>query len=487
MRRAFLVSLALLLSACSVSAQPNQQTTGDPPNAQATADAIIARAESTAAAIAQGQTAVNTAEAPIEAVQEPTTPLPAAPTSSSTTAAPAPTPSPMDTAAPPPTKKPVPTSTATPTPEPTNTPIPTPVPTKAPEPEVTVTMYVDAGSTAPPRVRLRTRPSTDSGILRLIDHGEAVAAVQRSVAGDDGDWRKVTYQGQTGYMAAEFLSPQKPKPIPTPTPVPTNTPTPEPTQTLYVDAADEGFTGVVVRDRPSRSGKEIGGYSNGDTVDVIGDPVAGDGRRWYKTEYEGRIGYVSARLLSETPPPPPTPTPAPLPKPIQLSGTGQEVTDPFYLRAPVNRIKFRHRGESNFIVHAFDPSGEEEYLVNVIGNYDGSVPLFGEGEWYLEVDADGPWTARIEAVPMASKPVLSLSGSGDYVSDAFMPSRTGPVPYAFTHSGESNFIVHLYCGDEADYVQNEIGPVENSAVARFAEGPCLWEVNADGEWSIAPK
>jgi len=76
---------------------------------------------------------------------------------------------------------------------------------------------------------------------------------------------------------------------------------------------------------------------------------------------------------------------------------------------------------------------------------------------------------------------------GDQVSGLFLPTKEGAVPFVFTHNGTSNFIVLVTCGGGTDYAQNEIGKVDGSAVVKFSDGPCLWDVQADGEWTISAK
>ncbi len=254
--------------------------------------------------------------------------------------------------------------------------------------------------------------------------------------------------------------------------------------TLYVNTDDGTFDGANVRARPSTKARKVGFLPYGESVEAREHTVtADDGEEWYQVTYAGRDAYVLASLLSEVAP---EPTPAPTGPLVELSGSGQEVTEPFNAPSDVSRVTFTHAGESNFIVTGFGPEGQEELLVNAIGEYEGTVPLFGEGEWYLEIDADGRWTAEIEAVPFSDKPIQRIEKSGDYVSQLFMPVEAGPQPYHFTNTGESNFIVTLYCADSEDLVQNQIGRVDGSAVATFSEGPCLWVVQSDGRWTLRP-
>lgn len=182
----------------------------------------------------------------------------------------------------------------------------------------------------------------------------------------------------------------------------------------------------------------------------------------------------------------PEPTATPVP-PVELSGRGQQVTDKFTLPAPVTRVVATHQGRRNFIIYAYNAAGDKTLVANAIGNYEGSRLLTGEGEFFLEVDADGPWSITVEPVPIDEAAAQGVTGHGDFVSGLFMPGDTGPVPYAFSHVGKRNFIVQLHCAGGSDLAVNEIGSAEGSVIANFKKGPCLWEVEADGDWSLKPK
>ena len=49
-------------------------------------------------------------------------------------------------------------------------------------------------------LRVRKEASLDSGVLGLLAMGEAVEAIE-----EDGDWVSINYEGETGYVAAEFV------------------------------------------------------------------------------------------------------------------------------------------------------------------------------------------------------------------------------------------------------------------------------------------
>ncbi|MCH7835282.1 MAG: hypothetical protein IH864_00255 [Chloroflexi bacterium] len=183
------------------------------------------------------------------------------------------------------------------------------------------------------------------------------------------------------------------------------------------------------------------------------------------------------------PTPETTPTPIPPPEPVILEGFGQTATDAITPPASVSVATFTHSGSSNFIVHTFQ-AGEEDFLINVIGSYQGSRPIFGEEPITFDIDADGAWTLRLEALGIAAS--ASFSGVGDAVSGGILdvPS-TGA--WEVSHDGQSNFAVWLHCADGSDLIQNEIGVVSGSTVIDFGSAPCLWEVEADGTWSLQPR
>jgi hypothetical protein len=188
-----------------------------------------------------------------------------------------------------------------------------------------------------------------------------------------------------------------------------------------------------------------------------------------------------------TAPPTAPPTPTAAPEPVVLKGHGKVVTDAFTPPALVNRVTFEHTGQRNFIVQSYTKDGKQDYLVNKIGPYRGQRPLFGDQEVYFEINADGDWTVTIEPIGQNDAFSAGIDGEGDVVSDVFMPASEGAVPYTFSHDGKRNFIVQLHCAGGDGYVANEIGATQGQVVVRMKEGPCLWEVQADGKWSVKPK
>jgi hypothetical protein len=81
-----------------------------------------------------------------------------------------------------------------------------------------------------------------------------------------------------------------------------------------------------------------------------------------------------------------------------FSGTGQAATALFHLGNGLAKFKLTHSGESNFGVWLKDKDGENvELLANEIGSFNGSKAVgVSDGQYILDVSADGPWTITIE-------------------------------------------------------------------------------------------
>jgi len=176
------------------------------------------------------------------------------------------------------------------------------------------------------------------------------------------------------------------------------------------------------------------------------------------------------------------PTPTPMQGPVVIEGFGRTATDPVTPSSSISVATFTHNGSSNFIVYTVQ-GGEGHFLVNVIGSYQGSRPIFGDEPITFDIDADGAWTLRLEAIGVTDS--ASFSGTGDAVSGLFEGSSTGT--WEVFHDGQDNFTVFLHCANSSDVVQNEVGAVSGSTSVDFGESPCLWEVQADGNWSLRPR
>lgn len=183
------------------------------------------------------------------------------------------------------------------------------------------------------------------------------------------------------------------------------------------------------------------------------------------------------------------------PVPIELSGTGQKATQKFKLEQGLSEFSMKYRGSSNFIVWLVDgETGQNvELLANEIGSFDGSkaVGITADGDYILNVQADGPWTVIItqpRQSPTQSAP-LTLQGTGQQASELFTLDY-GLKTFEMNYRGASNFIVWLMDdqGNRVDLLANEIGSFNGSkAIGIPQTGTYLLDVQADGKWEISVK
>lgn len=107
----------------------------------------------------------------------------------------------------------------------------------------------------------------------------------------------------------------------------------------------------------------------------------------------------------------------------------------------------------------------------------------------FQVRADGDWTLtaggfddRVIRHPGA----LPVQGAGDSV----FYLGTAPDTAAFTHGGDSNFIVQVLADsvESPDLAINEIGAYEGTVLFRVdGSEPALVQVTADGAWTMTPR
>ncbi len=120
-----------------------------------------------------------------------------------------------------------------------------------------------AGTVTASALNMRSEPSTASSVVTCVPRGTVVI-----VLGSSDGWYKVQYQGQTGYMSADYIS-------------------------FSTTAASAFGTGQVkgnyvnVRSGPGLSYSVVGSANTGEKYSVTG--VSGS---WYRIDYKGSSGYV---------------------------------------------------------------------------------------------------------------------------------------------------------------------------------------------------
>ena len=126
---------------------------------------------------------------------------------------------------------------------------------------------VAAGS----NLRLRSKASTSSSTLAYAPDGEVVI-----VEGKVGDWYKVIYNLQEGYMHSDYLD------------------------VTTVENVELGYgivndTSVNMRSGPSTSYKSLGKFTKGEKAYIIGI-----NNKWYKVIYKDQICYIRSDYLDVT-------------------------------------------------------------------------------------------------------------------------------------------------------------------------------------------
>lgn len=120
--------------------------------------------------------------------------------------------------------------------------------------------------------RVRAKASTDSEMIGTVNKG-----VKLKKIGTEGDWTKVKFQGQTGYIKTEFLKKVSSK------------------------SSDSSDTGMVktkdicnVRAKASADAELLGKVDIGVKLKKLG--TSGD---WTKVKFQGKTGYIKSNLLKK--------------------------------------------------------------------------------------------------------------------------------------------------------------------------------------------
>jgi hypothetical protein len=66
-------------------------------------------------------------------------------------------------------------------------------------------------------------------------------------------------------------------------------------------------------------------------------------------------------------------------------------------------------------------------------------------------------------------------------------SRTWGSISGLARGARSFFIVHLVCAGRSRYVENEVGRFTGSKILITQRDACVWDVQADRNWSIIPQ
>jgi hypothetical protein len=96
------------------------------------------------------------------------------------------------------------------------------------------------------------------------------------------------------------------------------------------------------------------------------------------------------------------PRPSSASETTRFDGNSQAATEFFALSRGLKTFYMTHQGSGHFSVHLLNKDGSrlgmESLLANDVGAFDGSkaVRISKDDIYLLQVDADGPWTIRVE-------------------------------------------------------------------------------------------
>ena len=172
---------------------------------------------------------------------------------------------------------------------------------------------------------------------------------------------------------------------------------------------------------------------------------------------------------------------------VEVVGRGDATTEqitPQYtqgITVGISLVTVTHDGQSDFTVQAIENS-QLTVLVAATGHYQGSRPLVVLEDVVFQVKADGNWTIRVEPLRNGGQP--AFSGTGDAVSQFFDPPSPGQW---LISGGGAKLRIDLHCLSGDAVVVDVSAPYRTSATITFSRGPCFWEVQSDGNWSLTPQ
>ncbi len=140
-------------------------------------------------------------------------------------------------------------------------------------------------------LNVRQGPGTSYARIGGLTRGQTVEVYE-----DTGDWLKIKYGSETGYIAQQYtnfkdkVDPGTTDPVSTPDPGTTTEPEKpaEQTKGKVVNVTSS----LNVRSGPGTSYGKVGSLGPSDTVVILGKENG-----WYKIEYAGGVGYVSGDYI----------------------------------------------------------------------------------------------------------------------------------------------------------------------------------------------
>ena len=260
-------------------------------------------------------------------------------------------------------------------------------------------------------VNFRSQPSTSSTVLASMPNGASV-----NITGVSNGWFKATYNGQNGYVSADYVSFAG-----------SGSGSSSSSNQSSSSSSSTSRTGKIVcdtsvnfRSQPNTSCSIIGSLYNGATVTILSSENG-----WYKATYNGKTGYISADYVTATSG---QASDSAVSKPsnsVSYNGTSAKRKAVIEYAAQFLGTPYVYGGSTP---SGFDCSGFTSY---VFANTVGSIPRVAQAQF----DA----TTRVS---------MSELKPGDLV---FFGSSASSISHVGIYVGDGKFIHSPHTGDVVKY------------------------------------
>ena len=152
--------------------------------------------------------------------------------------------------------------------------------------------------TAIDNANVRSQASTDSEVVGSVTSGTSLSTSGETTGSDGKVWYQVTVGGQTGYIRSDLVSSASSNM--TQEEVERENSYTETSATVSdtdVTKATVTESSVNVRKGPSSTDARVTGLKAGAVVEVTGEAVGADGKKWYQVNADGKSGFIRADLV----------------------------------------------------------------------------------------------------------------------------------------------------------------------------------------------
>ena len=133
--------------------------------------------------------------------------------------------------------------------------------------------------------RVRSAPSLTSTIVLRLEPGTVVSPMNEVATADGYQWRRISFDGTTGWIATSLLlEPAVPS---------------QPARDAVYMVAAVGERGLNVRETPSTTAAVIGSLKEGAVVGLVAGPRESEGRQWLQVRTDAVTGWVIAEAIAQ--------------------------------------------------------------------------------------------------------------------------------------------------------------------------------------------